>query len=410
VNPGGPGASGIDLAKTLPLPKEITDVFDVVGFDPRGVGQSTPLVCHTKSDVETLIDLDPQPQTEEQWQDDEAAVRKFVDGCFQGGDQSLLPFIGTENVARDLDVIRAALGDAGLTYLGYSYGTEIGAVYADLFPSHVRALVLDGVVDPSLSADALTSDSALGFEGALHDFFAYCSQKNCAKGEDAQTAIDDLMAQARQAPISSGAGRPATAGTILSALDNALYNRQAWPLLGQALSEGLRGKASLIVRLADIFDDANLVDVNLAVNCTDQAYSRDPAHYEALGKQLTAIAPEEGTFSALDALPCAYWQTSAKPLKPPEGKGAPPILLIGTTGDPATPYEWAVAVSKELESAVLLTNLGEGHTAYLSGVACVDDAVDQYLLTLMTPEPGATCGDITTGPPIPTPSANPQGR
>ncbi len=405
VNPGGPGGSGIELAKALRLPKEISDVFDVVGFDPRGVGESTPFVCHTKSDIEDLVDLDPQPQTEEQWQDVEGKIKQLIDGCFQQGDQELLPFIGTANVARDLDVIREAVGDAKLTYLGYSYGTEIGAVYADLFPSHVRALVLDGVVDVGLSADELTTDSAIGFERALEEFFTYCDRTGCVKGEDARTAIDDLLARAREQPIPAGSARPATAGDILAAVDNSLYSRLSWPVLGRALTSALGGNASLIMTLADIFVDPNLIDVNLAVNCIDETYSQDPAHYKALGEKLEAVAPYEGTSSALGALPCAYWQVPPSPLRTPTAKGAPPILLIGTTGDPATPYEWAVSVSKELESAVLLTNYGEGHTAYLQGVPCVDDAVDAYLLTLQTPKPGATCGDTSTGPPIPTPTA-----
>jgi pimeloyl-ACP methyl ester carboxylesterase len=407
IDPGGPGASGVEFLRLVVLPQEIRDRFDIVGFDPRGVGNSSPLHC--QGDVEKLAGLEPNPRSSAQWREIESAWRAFADGCGRhGGD--LLAHLGTANVARDMDQIRGALGEPKLTYLGYSYGTAIGAVYADLFPDHVRALVLDGVLDTSLSSDQEALEQALGFEGALEHYLAACRAQQCltANPADPAAALQELLSRAERAPIPApSADRAAGPGEVLLAVVASLYSDRAWPRLNAALNRGLAGDASGLIRLVDdligrrpdgSFD--NSFDILNAVSCIDQVFARDPAHYEALAAQMATVAPHFGSLFGAGGLACAFWPAPASPLQIPRGQGAPPILVIGTTGDPATPYAQAVAVSERLESAVLLTFRGEGHTAYLRGNQCIDSAVDAYLLSLQTPSADTACGDPALAAPL----------
>ena len=426
VNPGGPGASANDFLRAWApsLPREITNVFDIVSFDPRGVGASSPLDCH--DNIQQIGALDPNPATSEDWRQIGVVLKAFADLCAQrGGD--LLAHVGTRDVARDMDAVRQALGEEKLTYFGYSYGTILGAVYADLFPDRVRAIVLDGAADASLSTDVYAEQQARGFENALQRFLDDCRARQCiaANRDDPGAAIDELLRRARAAPIAARAERPAGAGEVMLAILNSLYSDRDWAGLARAIDRGLNGDGSDLIRLADLYlgrnsDGSydNIMEMNNAVSCVDYVFAHDQAHYETLAKQLAVKAPRFGPFVAQGSFFCAFWTAPASPLTTPLARGAPPLLVIGTSGDPATPYSWAVSVSKQLASSTLLTNYAEGHTAYRTGSQCIDGAVQRYLITLELPPPDTSCGDaaahpvfVVSDPPVvsatPQPAAEP---
>jgi pimeloyl-ACP methyl ester carboxylesterase len=414
TNPGGPGASGIDYLRgwSRIVDDEVRDRFDLVSFDPRGVGESTPLLCH--DGIQRMLALDPHPATADEWAEVRRVTQEFVDLCVErGGD--LLPHLGSQDVVRDMDRIREALGEEQLTYVGYSYGTVLGALYAETFPDRVRAMVLDGPVDLSLSADELNITQALGFERALDHFLEDCRAGPCElarDGRDPAAAIEELLARVEEAPIpSSNADRPAGPGEALTGIVSALYSEAFWPSLARAVQSGLDGDGTWLVQMADGLwgrsgeEYDNLFEMYSAVTCLDYAYSRDPAHYVELTERAAAVAPRFGAALGSSSLICGLWPAPSKPIGVPDGNGAPPLLVVGTTGDPATPYEWALAARRDLVTSVLLTYEGEGHTAYAGGSTCIDGLVNAYLLTLATPEDGTTCGLEGEPQPPPTPVA-----
>ena len=409
VNPGGPGGSGIDFLRgwSPAVPREISDRFDLVSFDPRGVGQSSPIVCG--ENVQELLALNPDPVTDAEWQTVVDETKAFTDLCKQH-DGHDLPFYGTDNVARDMDRIREGLGEDKLTYVGYSYGTSIGQVYADLFPDNVRAMVLDGAVDNSLDADTRNLEQLVAFEAALNRFIDYCRSTRCFS-VDPQVAIQTLIDRAEASPIAApGEDRPLREGEVLWGLISSLYARFQWGGLANAISDALNGNGSRMLRLVDnlwgrnsdgTYD--NFFDANSAVNCIDQRVDRNPDHHRQLSLDFAKQAPIFGAWGGYLNLTCALWDAEPVPLRTPRAAGAPPILVIGNTGDPATPLKWSSALSKQLESGVLLTNDAEGHTAYLQGDFCIEKTVNAYLLDLTVPAPGSHCGNagIEPVPPLP---------
>jgi len=411
ANPGGPGASGIDFVRAWAgsLDSNVRDRFDIVGFDPRGIGASSPIVCH--DNLQAYIAADPTPDSQAEWDNLAEQTRQFSARCAQRY-TSVLPHLGTKDVARDLDRIRAAVGDQKLTYVGYSYGTVIGQVYADMFPANVRAVVLDGAVDLALSSDERTLTQAMGFERALGNFLADCRQSGCplTRRGDPAAAVDELLAKAEASPIPArGADRPAGPGEALLGLASALYSRSSWPELARAVVAGLDGDGTALVRLTDNYLDRggdgsypNEQEANLAVNCLDQDPSRLPASYDDYVAARAGLAARAAHFGPAFAngLTCASWAAKPDPLAAPKAAGAPPILVVDTTGDPATPYEWGVAVSKQLSTATLLTFNGEGHTAF-GRDRCVNRVVNDYLLDLKVPPAGTSCGTASARPGTP---------
>jgi pimeloyl-ACP methyl ester carboxylesterase len=408
ANPGGPGGSAIEFGRVWAriLPGQLQDRFDIVAFDPRGVGDSSPLRC--ADNIQEIIGLEPEPSNDEDWQVIEETTREFAETCEQrGGD--VLPYLGTVSVARDMDRIRQAMGEEQLTYFGYSYGTVIGQVYADLFPQRVRAMVLDSAVDLTLTAEDLSLEQTIGFEAALGRFIADCRARACLS-IDPEVAVRELLRRSRLTPIPSpGADRPAGPGETLYAIAGSLYSRVQWGGLAVALQSALDGNGTDLIRLVDRFLSRNsdgsydnLVDMNAAVNCLDHDNPRDISYFRQLQGRFHAAAPFFGKAFAQGGLVCALWAADSKPLQAPVAAGAPVILVIGNTGDPATPYKWSVAVSRQLESAVLLTFDAEGHTAYRMGSSCIDGAVNAYLLELIPPADGTTCGSagIAPAPPV----------
>ena len=423
ANPGGPGASANDFVRIWRalLASDIRDRFDIVSFDPRGVGESSPIVCH--DNLQALVAADPDPDTQAEWDEAKAESKKFADECAQKyGD--LLSFLGTKNVARDMDSIRAALGESTLNYIGYSYGTSIGAVYADMYPTHVRSMVLDGGTDLSLDFEDVNRTQMIGFERAFQAYLDDCRAKACAiapGGSDPRIVVNAIIARAEAGPIpAKGADRPAGPGEVQLGIISAMYSKQSWNALTRALQDAQNGDGTGLVRLTDSYlqresngDYPNLIEANAAVNYVDAECPKDPEAYRALGAKFAKDAPTFGASAATAGLTCAYWQATPDPVGPPAAKGAPPIVVIATTNDPATPYEWGRALSRQLDSGVLVTNRGEGHTIYAQGSTCIDSVVNAYLLTLAVPAAGTTCG---TGPLPPgesssaTPSASPPGE
>jgi pimeloyl-ACP methyl ester carboxylesterase len=394
ANPGGPGATGIDFIQGLAfaLSPDIQDAFDIVGWDPRGVGESTPVDC--EFDSERLFHPDPTPDDAAELQTIRTAQQEFAEQCGElAGD--LLPHVGTQDTARDLDAIREALGDDGLTYVGFSYGTSIGQTYANLFPENVRAIVLDGVVDLSLESIELAEAQYRGFERQLDALLERCAaDPGCtfATGSDPFAAFDALRTQVETAPIPSGdPDRPVGPGEFYTGTLLTLYFAEAYEALTEALAAAADGDGSLLLNYYDSYIGIGDQGPYAAINCIDSAWPA-PDGFDALYAELQVEAPRLGAGGAYEYEWCSYWPVPpVDPLPSLAATGAPPILVVSTTGDPATPYEWGVHTAELLDDAVLVTHEGDGHTVYAGGVACVDDIVDAYLIDLELPPDGTVC-------------------
>lgn len=413
ANPGGPGASAIEFTRIWAslLSNDIRNRFDIVAFDPRGVGHSSPILCHDR--LQDLIAFDPDPDNDAEWEEAKRVSRLFAEDCAaKYGD--VLPHLGTKNVARDMDAIRAALGEDQLNYVGYSYGTSIGAVYADMFPSGIRAMVLDGGTDLSLGYEDTIRTQLVGFERAFQAYLDNCVANRCAiaREGDPREVVNDIIAKAEESPIPAArADRPAGPGEVQLGIISAMYSKFTWGALTTALQQARNGDGTGLVQLTDAYlqrepngDYPNLIEANAAVNYVDGECPKDPEAYRGLGDEVAEDSPTFGRSASTSGLVCAYWPAKADPVTAPKGSGAPPIVVIATTNDPATPYEWGLALSEQLESGVLLTYRGEGHTIYAQGSNCVDDVVNAYLVRLAVPDPGTSCGD---GPPPPLAQASP---
>ena len=395
IDPGGPGVSGInDMSNELSaLTPQLLDDFDIVLFDPRGVQRSDPVTCGPATGSASS---DPAPATPSQQAATIAGLKQFAAAC-EKASANVLPYVGTVDVARDMDRLRQALGDAGLTYMGQSYGTLLGLTYAALFPTHIRAMVLDSVIDPALSFDQITEGQAAGFETMLNAFFSWCAGSAACPWRpagDPTSALLALLNTAVTAPAPAGGGGVVGAGQLYDALLDALYSQSKWPELGQALAADAAGNGAPVVALSDHYNtggSTNADDAGMAVDCLDHPVSHDLATYRALAFSLSASAPVFGPLLSWGEAGCAVWPVPpTRKVGPVAAPGAPPILVVGTTNDPATPYAWAVNVSKELDRGVLLTHDGDDHVAYFYS-ACVRADVQTYLVSGQTPPPGTVC-------------------
>ena len=307
-------------------------------------------------------------------------------------------------VARDLDAIRAAIGDPKLTYLGFSYGTLIGALYADMFPDRIRAMALDGAIDPALDLERFRAGQAKGFEDALTAFLGDCAKRPACvfhEGGKSAAAFDSLMASIDAKPLPAtrlGTRRQVGASIASFSVLAALYNKELWPALAASLALAKSGDGSFMLLIADPFRGrkpngtySNQQDAYTANICLDFAAPTDVAGFTAWADALKKPAPHFAQLVAYNDLPCAFWSVPAvRTPAPVTATGAPPIVVVGTTHDPATPYDWAVSLAKELDSGVLVTREGEGHTGYKAS-PCVQEAIDAYLLDLTVPKDGLTC-------------------
>jgi pimeloyl-ACP methyl ester carboxylesterase len=398
INPGGPGVSGIDdfPNELSSLTGQLLDDFDVVTFDPRGVERSDPVSCGEKPGAAPAPLSDPVPQTVADQKKTISGMRQFGVDC-EKASAAILPFVGTVDAARDLERLRLALGDPGLSYMGQSYGTLLGATYAEMFPTHVRAMVLDSVIDPALSFNAITLGQAKGFEADLGSFFTWCAANSSCPWTTTSAptaAVLALIARARAAPAPAGPGRTAGPGEVYNALLEGLYAQSDWPTLGDALAADAQGNGAPIVTMSDRYianGSTNGSDAGEAIDCLDHPVSKNLKGYPALAAQYTQVAPIFGPLLAWGQAACAVWPVAAT--RTPDAVravGAPPILVVGTTDDPATPYAWAVNLSHELSQGVLLTRDGTDHVAYFYS-ACVRDDVQTYLLGAGAPPSGTIC-------------------
>ncbi len=403
VNPGGPGISATDAAvqSALTLPIDVLNRFDVVGLDPRGVGLSTPVECISDQQKETITAAEPRPVSAEQLDAAFALAEEVSAGCAEEYDTTLGAF-STVATARDMDLVRQSLGDEQLTYLGYSDGTTLGSTYAELFPENVRALVLDGAVDPDNDARADAEARAQGFENAFNAFAANCTGLvgGCPVGGDPRLFVGDLLNQAAAAPIPSsrpGETRQATPGLVLTGVRSALYQPSAWPQLAQSLASARNGDSAGILTLADTFTGrnpdgtySNVIDAQVTINCADTDEEFTGEEVRALVADWNARFPLFGADAATSLYTCSVWEAPRTPLPERDAEGSAPILVVGTQGDPVTPLPGAVEMAEDLTSGVLLTWQGSGHTAYPK-TDCVTAAVNAYLIDLAVPADGLTC-------------------
>jgi pimeloyl-ACP methyl ester carboxylesterase len=429
-NPGGPGGGAADVVRQLATPQgalvlspEVTARYDVIGMDPRGVAGSAGIACLSDADREAELarDLDPAVPGGLALPELTAAARRLADGCARSVDGGLLAQVSTDAVARDMDVVRAALDEERISFLGVSYGTLLGATYATMFPSRVQRMVLDAPLDPELwrrDPLAATAQQAVSGERVLDAWFATCRAEGPActfgGGQPAQ-AFDALIARLEAQPLPAAAAGAVPAGRVdgadaLLAARTAVFDRRLWPALTSALVAAERGDGtplhllgSLLVRDPDGTPSA-LPEANLAVNCLDRDMPADIAAHQANAAEIRSAAPRFGTLSGYVFLPCARWpaENPDRYLEPLTGAGASPILVVGGREDSQAPYPWAEAMASVLKPAVLLTREGVGHGSYRASGPCVDGAVERYLLDGSVPAPGTACPQeppATTIPP-----------
>lgn len=406
VNPGGPGSSGIDYARAADaiVSPQVRAAYDVVGFDPRGVGRSTPVECVTDAQLDASFNEgDPTPDTPQEVDDLVAGTVEFRQGC-ERRSSDLVAHVGTADVARDLDVLRAALGDERLAYLGKSYGTSIGAEYARQFDDRVGRLVLDGVLPPGLSQTEVTLGQAGGFELALSRFVEACVQGSCRLGSTSQQVLDvvtEVLDAADDEPIATST-RPLTQVLAFYGILGPLYRpaEQGYPALEDALAQARDGDGTSLLLLADTYlgrasdgtFPTNQWDVFTPVTCLDRPGELTPDDVRALLPEFEAVSPRFGEVLVWGLLSCTDWPVPSDGLVAPvPAPQAPPILVVGTTGDPATPYEWAVDLAAQLDSGVMLTFDSTPHTAYRKGSACVDSTVDAFLVEGVVPAEATRC-------------------
>ena len=406
TNPGGPGASGVQLvrdASAFVATDPVREAYDLIGFDPRGVGESTAVRCYDAEQMDAyLFDIPDNPRGSAAWEQElQERNRGFAEAC-EAGSGGILPYITTVNAARDMDVLRAVLGDRQLNYLGYSYGTFLGATYAELYPDRVGRLVLDGATDPSISGFEVGLIQGVGFESALRAYMAGCLEDDeCPfRGtvDDALADVATLLATVDRDPLRNADGRMLGADALLQAIVSAMYAEQLWPILTAALTDVLEGDPRVAFLLADNYYDRvdgvyqnNQTEAFRAYNCMDYPLDTTPEEEAAGRALLEAEAPTVAPYW-FGPDPCEVWPY------PPTGTrgeihaaGAAPIVVVGTTNDPATPYEWAVSLADQLDSGVLITRVGEGHTGYNKGSACVDAAVERYLVEGVAPDGDLRC-------------------
>lgn len=405
-NPGGPGAGAIDTVIALSdgyFSAELREAYDIVALDPRGVGRSTQVEC--LDDAERDAYLYPEAVEESEAVAAAAtAAEDFAAACAtNSGD--LLPFITTEQAARDMDHVRSLLREDQLDYLGVSYGTYLGATYADLFPQNVGRMVLDAAVDPTIDAGSLYAEQQVGFESALRAYVTACLEsEDCplsGSPDDAMSQVADQIETLSDEPLVAADGREVNGNTLWTAIVTALYDVQTWPVLTAALAGVDDGDPSVALMLADAMTSRNPdgtyaetrmdFEAQLAYNCMDRPAATD-AEIEAANAIIEADAPAFGVAYTAETDACTYWPSE------PTGTtdeltaaGAAPIVVVGTTNDPATPYEWSASLAQQLESGVHVTRVGEGHGAYGMQNACLDAAVDAFLIDGTVPEDGLTC-------------------
>lgn len=409
-NPGGPGSSAvpwitdsIDQLGTAQLRKN----FNMVGFDPRGVGSSEPTVkCLNAKDTDRFLygTADYELGSTEDLRDTRDQLSKFVSACLKNTGPNLA-FIDTVSSAKDLDVIRAVFGDSQINYLGFSYGTQLGATYAALFPDRVGRMVLDGAINPTLSDEEQSLHQLVGFDQALKNFLADCLQSaDCpftGTMESALARIQKFLRGLESSPLPTEGGRELTVWAAITGLIMPLYSQSYWPYLSQGFAEGFAGDGTTLMALADSYNEraedgtygSNLMEANISISCLDARSPSDANSMAAQNKRVLEASPVLGRYWQFGALSCEQWPFEV--VSHPDdysAKGSKAIMVVGTTGDPATPYAQAVSLANDvLENGFLVTFNGEGHTAYGQESKCVNKTVDDYFIKAVVPTEDPNC-------------------
>ncbi|GAA4746400.1 alpha/beta hydrolase [Nocardioides endophyticus] len=407
VDPGGPGAPATDYADSAATPgavfrAPVLDAYDVVGMDPRGTGASAPVDCLSDDELDAYIAQDPDPDTAAEVDTFTGFVDEIGRGCAElSGD--LAAHVTTVEAARDMDVLRSTLGESTLTYYGASYGTELGATYADLFPDRVGRLVLDGAVDVALSSREQTLQQAAGFETALRAYVQDCvDDGDCVLGDSLEAGlarVKQLLDDTDAEPLPTSGDRDLAVGNAFYGIVLPLYSADYWPALTAGLKQALGGDGTLLLRFSDLYasrgDDGypdNSSEAFYAISCLDDPWSIPASEVPANLGDFEEASPTFGDVFAWGLTSCGGIQAeSSEPTRDITAAGAAPIVVIGTTRDPATPYAWAQSLADQLESGVLISRDGDGHTGYTEGSDCVDEAVDGFFLDGTVPEDGLSC-------------------
>jgi pimeloyl-ACP methyl ester carboxylesterase len=404
LNCGGPGCPAVGFLHSIGsfiFPQEMLDRFDLVGWDARGVGASGQLDC--QPDYAAWYDLDPSPDDAAELAAWLAAGEAFAQACAANGG-AVLAHMGTENVTSDMERLREALGEETISFLGLSYGTSLGARYADRYPERVRAFALDSGLPSFTDPLTFVPEWVDGIERAFNAFLAECAATTaCAfhAGGDPGAAFDQLMSDLDAAPLAVETEhglREAGQHAVMDAVDVTLLKPGRWPELAAALAAAAAGDGAPVLALADQHNERNPDGsygpgntVFLAVGCLDFPITRDPAAYLALAEKAAQVAPRTGAYYATWTLPCVFWPAPATPAAhAPVAAGAPPILVVGALLDTQDAYQWSVEMAASLESGVLLRHDGTGHPSYFTS-ACVEDAVNAYLLGLSLPAQDLVC-------------------
>lgn len=414
LNFGGPGVAGAGTVRqigTRAVGAAVADAYDLVGVDPRGVARSSGIDCLSDAELDDWrafrTEADPDDDLAAAVAELREAAEEFAQGCAASAGP-LLAHLDTVSAARDLDVVRDALGEERMDYLGYSYGTLLGATYADRFPQRVGRFVLDGALDPSSSYTDLVAGQAAGVELALRSYARACRAGDagrCPLTGTADEAVEQVVALVERVddePLPTARGeRVLTGGLAFTGVVAPLYDRGAWESLTDALAAALQdGDGTALLDLADSYSDrdpsgrytSNTEEAFTAINCVDYPVDDSPAALVASAEQIEDAAPLVGPLMTYGEVLCGAWPVPpAREPAPVRADGAPPVLVLGTTGDPATPYEWAVALADQLEQGVLVTREGEGHTAYQRGSRCVDASVEAWLVRGEVVADGTRC-------------------
>ena len=404
VNPGGPGGSGVDYAYAAEyiFSPAILDRYDIVGFDPRGVSRSAPIRCLNDKKLDANNNSDSKPDNEKEFQQILIDTKKYVAICKDKNKH--LASYSTANVARDMDILREALGDKQLNYMGKSYGTYLGTLYAHFFPDKVGRVVLDGAVDPTISNFQQTLTQAIGFDQAFSAFAKDCtSKKKCSLAEGKEAAIaemKELFAQAAKKPLPTKSSKRTLSETMMVlGTASAMYDSATgWLKLRKAIAQAQNGYGDRFLELADEYTGRqsdgsypnNEFDSGAVIDCLDVDEPRTVAQIKRDAGVFAEQAPLFGPYLAYGGLTCKYFgQSQEVTISQTDTNNS--IVVIGTTGDPATPYEWAQGLNKLLTNSVLVSLTGECHTGQGQGNTCVDKAVDRFFLNFESPTENLRC-------------------
>jgi pimeloyl-ACP methyl ester carboxylesterase len=398
VNPGGPGGSGVDYAYAAEyiFSPAILDRYDIVGFDPRGVSRSAPIRCLTDKELDANNNSDSKPDNEKEFQQILIDTKKYVEKC--KAKNKYLTSYNTANVARDMDILREAVGDKQLNYMGKSYGTYLGTLYAHFFPDKIGRVVLDGAVDPTISNFQQSLTQAVGFDHAFTSFAKDCSTKaNCPLPAGKDTAIAEMqklfeITTKKQLPIKSSKRTLSETMMVLGTASAMYESETGWPKLRKAIAQAQKGYGDEFLKLADEYtgrqEDGkypnNEFDSGAVIDCLDFDEPRKVVQIQSDAKSFSERAPLFGPYLAYGGLTCNYFGQSQEVIVAPT-RTTNPIVVIGTTGDPATPYEWAQGLNKLLTNSILVSLTGEGHTGQGQGNACIDDQIDDYYIYNLPP-------------------------